>query len=100
MGLRIIDRKKPNITATPPPPEWRTCLESQIAEWIRNRGDAQPQTSLDKFMESIDGARGKITSLDQAFRIVNHMSSQLKGGWSKGFEPHQKVDVATLLVLL
>jgi hypothetical protein len=51
-------------------------------------------------MESIDGARGKISSLDQAFQIVNHMSSQLKGGWSKGFEPHQKVDVATLLVLL
>lgn len=100
MGLRIIDRKKTIAVPAHSPSEWKSCLEASTSEWIRNRGDAQPQTTLERFMETIEGARGKISSQDQAFQLVSHMSARLKSGWSKGFEPHQKVDIATLLVLL
>jgi hypothetical protein len=100
MGLRIIDRKRPPHQPPPHPDELKKELESVTSEWIQRRGSALPLKSVEEFVEQFHQVKNRVPTQDEAFSIVKHMSSKLKSGWSVGFQPHQKVDVATLLVLL
>jgi len=100
MGLRIIDRKRPSNQIPVNPDDAKKELETLTLDWMQRRGSALPLKGFDEFIERFREAKHRVTSNEQAQLIVQHMSAQLKSGWSTGFRPHQKVDVATLLVLL
>lgn len=100
MGLRIIDRKRKPPQMPPHPDEVKKQLETVTEQWVQRRGSALPSKSVDEFVEQFQQVKNRVPTQDEALSIVKHMSAKLKSGWSVGFQPHQKVDVATLLVLL
>lgn len=100
MGLRIIDKKQKKPQVHTNDDDVRKHLETVTEEWLNMRGSALPSKSIGEFVEQFEHAKNRVTTRDEALSIVQHMSAKLKSGWSVGFDPHQKVDVATLLVLL
>lgn len=99
MGLRIID-KKSSVNQANDDYEWRQCLEASTSDWLAKRGDVESLPTASEFVKKFELVKSRVHSMEQVVQIATKMRSTLKSGWCSDMDPHHKVDIATLLVLL
>lgn len=95
MGLRIIDRQY-RVRTDATDVEHRVSLEQSTRKWLAAKGGESPLSERE-FLNKFDVARHRL----QSPTSMVEMAARVRAGISlQDGDPHQQVDIATLLQLL